>query len=371
MPSADGDGPSDHELLRRHVAGDSDAFGELFRRHRDRLWAVALRTVCDPDEAADALQDAMVSAFRRAADFRGESAVTTWLHRIVVNASLDRLRRRAARPALSAGDEQAFEALVAQDGDPARAADTRLDVDAALRILPPQQRAALVVVDMLGFSVPDRVAQRLDTVLAAEAANRNDPERAGKGSSRKATTPGRPTARRGFRLPSPRVLAPVAAAVVALAAGGYGLSLIGGGSTSSMQAASGTAPSASSSAAASAAKGAAEPAASARSQFKSSSQTVDVTPGTLRQYVEAELRLPRAERPTQPASSLVRGCVQRVAGTAPLELVQSALFEGQPTTIIVARTGQDYTAWVAGLDCSATNRDVLYLTTVPSGISGP
>src|SRR5208283_2074057 len=87
MPDANQDGPSDQELLRRHVAGDSDAFGELFRRHRDRLWAVALRTVCDPDEAADALQDAMVSAFRRAADFRGESAVTTWLHRIVVNAS--------------------------------------------------------------------------------------------------------------------------------------------------------------------------------------------------------------------------------------------------------------------------------------------
>ena len=128
--------PADQELLRRHVAGDAEAFGELFRRHRDRLWAVALRTLCDPEEAADALQDAMVSAFRRAADFRGESAVTTWLHRIVVNASLDRLRRRAARPALSTGDEQAFEALVAQDGDPARASDTRLDVDAALRLLP-------------------------------------------------------------------------------------------------------------------------------------------------------------------------------------------------------------------------------------------
>src|SRR5271154_4588666 len=147
--------PSDAELLRRHVAGDDQAFGELFRRHRDRLWAVALRTVCDPEEAADALQDAMVSAFRRAGDFRGESAVTTWLHRIVVNASLDRLRRRAVRPALSAGDELAFEALGAQEGDPARATDTRLDVDAALRILPPQQRAALVVVDMLGFSVAD------------------------------------------------------------------------------------------------------------------------------------------------------------------------------------------------------------------------
>jgi RNA polymerase sigma-70 factor, ECF subfamily len=157
MRGADGELPSDTELLRRHADGDSEAFGELFRRHRDRLWAVALRTVCDPDEAADALQDAMLSAFRRAGDFRGESAVTTWLHRIVVNASLDRLRRRAARP-VAAGDEQALEAMWANQGDPARVSDTRLDVDAALRILPPQQRAALVVVDMLGFSVADAAA---------------------------------------------------------------------------------------------------------------------------------------------------------------------------------------------------------------------
>ena len=165
MPDTPGPGrpePSDAELLRRHVAGDTEAFGELFRRHRDRLWAVALRTVCDPEEAADALQDAMVSAFRRAGDFRGESAVTTWLHRIVVNASLDRLRRRAARPAVSTGDEQAFEALVTQESDPARSTDIRLDVDAALRMLPPQQRAALVVVDMLGFGVAD-AAVILDT----------------------------------------------------------------------------------------------------------------------------------------------------------------------------------------------------------------
>jgi RNA polymerase sigma-70 factor (ECF subfamily) len=158
MQGAAGQSPSDSELLRRHVAGDNEAFGELFRRHRDRLWAVALRTVCDPEEAADALQDAMISAFRRAGDFRGDAAVTTWLHRIVVNASLDRLRRRAARPATSTGNEQALEALVPQDSDPARASDTRLDVDAALRTLPPQQRAALVMVDMLGFSVDDAAA---------------------------------------------------------------------------------------------------------------------------------------------------------------------------------------------------------------------
>src|SRR5690348_8867691 len=82
----------DKALLAAHVAGDPDAFGELIRRHRDRLWAVALRTLGDREEAADALQDAMISALRGSDKFRGDSAVTTWLHRIVVNACLDRIR---------------------------------------------------------------------------------------------------------------------------------------------------------------------------------------------------------------------------------------------------------------------------------------
>src|SRR6201991_5296656 len=122
MPDASGPGrpePSAAELLRRHGAGDPGAFGELFRRHRDRLWAVALRTACDPEEAADALQDAMVSAFRRAGDFRGKSAVTTWLHRIVVNASLDRLRRKASHAASSVGDEGTLDLLATQGRLPA------------------------------------------------------------------------------------------------------------------------------------------------------------------------------------------------------------------------------------------------------------
>jgi RNA polymerase sigma-70 factor (ECF subfamily) len=90
---------SDRDLLDAHLAGDPDAFGVLFTRHRDRLWAVALRTTGNPEDAADALQDAMISAFRRAGSFRGDAAVTTWLHRIVVNACLDRLRRRKVRAA--------------------------------------------------------------------------------------------------------------------------------------------------------------------------------------------------------------------------------------------------------------------------------
>jgi len=100
---------SDAELLARHIDGDADAFGELFLRHKDRLWAVALGTLSDPEDAADAVQDAMISAFRRADSFRGDSAVTTWLHRIVVNACLDRMRRRAARPATTGSDQQALD----------------------------------------------------------------------------------------------------------------------------------------------------------------------------------------------------------------------------------------------------------------------
>jgi RNA polymerase sigma-70 factor, ECF subfamily len=149
--------PTDGDLLRRHVNGDSEAFGVLFSRHRDRLWAVALRTLADADEAADALQDAMISAFRRAADFRGESAVTTWLHRIVINACLDRLRRKAARPATSGMDERTLDAVALGPAQPDQMADTdtSLDVLAALRTLPDEQRAALVLVDMLGYSVAD------------------------------------------------------------------------------------------------------------------------------------------------------------------------------------------------------------------------
>ena len=150
----------DAELLRRHTHGDHEAFGELFRRHRDRLWAVALRTLGDPEDAADALQDAMVSAFRRADSFRGDSAVTTWLHRIVINACLDRTRRVAARPATPAGGDQNLDAAAQATPahpapDPVAGRDTVLDVDAALRRLPDEQRSALVLVDMLGYPVAD------------------------------------------------------------------------------------------------------------------------------------------------------------------------------------------------------------------------
>lgn len=162
---------SDPELLAAHVAGDPDAFGELFRRHRDRLWAVALRTLGNPDDAADALQDAMVSAFRKADTWRGDSAVTTWLHRIVVNACLDRVRREKVRAAdpLPEDLESRIRTSIATTTttDPAELAEVherRDAVLAALAQLPAEQRAALVLVDMEGHPVAD-VALMLDCAV--------------------------------------------------------------------------------------------------------------------------------------------------------------------------------------------------------------
>ena len=151
-------GPTDAELLRAHVDGDPDAFAELVRRHRDRLWAVALRTVGDREEAADAIQDALLSAHRGAARFRGDSAVTTWLHRIVVNACLDRLRRRQAHPTVPLPDGSRTEDGAPSGPEPAAPIsdhDTALVVREALAALPPDQRAALILVDVQGYAVAE------------------------------------------------------------------------------------------------------------------------------------------------------------------------------------------------------------------------
>ncbi|MFE9722103.1 RNA polymerase sigma factor SigM [Streptomyces sp. NPDC005794] len=149
---------NDQDLLSQHVAGDPDAFGELVRRHRDRLWAVALRTLGDREEAADAVQDALVSAFRAAHTFRGQSAVTTWLHRITVNACLDRARKAASRKTAPVDDTDRLDQLMEPHESaeaPAERQDLHRELLAALATLPAEQRAALVLVDMQAYPVAE------------------------------------------------------------------------------------------------------------------------------------------------------------------------------------------------------------------------
>lgn len=140
---------TDAELLAAHVAGDRYAFEELFYRHHRQLYRLAVLTSRDPDDAADALQDALLSAHRTAPAFRNDSAVSSWLYRIVVNACLDRLRRNKTH-ACDELDDQLFRAA-----DPTGRVDTAIVVERALMRLPVAQRAAVVAVDMQGYSVAE------------------------------------------------------------------------------------------------------------------------------------------------------------------------------------------------------------------------
>jgi RNA polymerase sigma-70 factor (ECF subfamily) len=146
---------SDTELLARHAGGDAAAFGVLVARHRDRAWAVALRTLGDPSDAADAVQDAFVKAYRTAGAFRGDALFSTWLHRIVVNACLDLMRRSKVRPSVPL-DETA--AALADPADPQGRLDLGHDVVTALRRIAPDQRIAIVLVDLEGYSVEEAAA---------------------------------------------------------------------------------------------------------------------------------------------------------------------------------------------------------------------
>jgi RNA polymerase sigma-70 factor (ECF subfamily) len=157
MREAGRDDAADLECLRRHLAGDREAFGELLARHRGRMWAVALRTAGNPEDAADALQDAALSAFKAAGNFRQDAAVGTWLYRITVNACLDRLRRQAARPTVHYPDPDSpvWRQATEDPTDMAEQRELRLVLEQALAELPPDQRAAVVLVDVQGLPVEE------------------------------------------------------------------------------------------------------------------------------------------------------------------------------------------------------------------------
>lgn len=139
---------SDAELLAAHVAGDRYAFQELYSRHQRRLRRLARLTTGCPEDAEDALQDAMLSAHRGAGSFRYNAAVGSWLHRIVVNACLDRLRRNRLHHTEPLEEHPRVNDRTAE-------VETALELHAALRRLPTEQRAAVVTVDMHGYSIAD------------------------------------------------------------------------------------------------------------------------------------------------------------------------------------------------------------------------
>lgn len=125
------DSDDEPQLLTRLRAQDPAAFEQLVRRHGGWMLAVARRMLGSEDDARDAVQDALISAYRALGSFQEQSRLSTWLHRIVVNAALMKLRKRDRR------QERSIEELLPRfqdDGHPAEAAvEWRVSADQAVQ----------------------------------------------------------------------------------------------------------------------------------------------------------------------------------------------------------------------------------------------
>lgn len=135
-------------LVVRAQEGDARAFAELARRHQSALYRLAVRVVGDAVEAEDALQDALLDAWRRIGRFRGDAAFGTWMYRIVTNRCLDTVRRRRPEPV------EDVEVPARPADDPERAAERGAGMAAlrtALAALPDEQRVCWVLREMEGL----------------------------------------------------------------------------------------------------------------------------------------------------------------------------------------------------------------------------
>jgi len=142
-------------LVDRARRGDVDAFERLYQLHAGRVHALCLRLAGQPMEARELVQDTFVHAWEALPRFRGESSLTTWLHRIAVNAMLERRRRdrrRSARVSL-AGDEDEVEGAPLGGGSvPPADVATAIDLERAIAALPPGVRRAFVLHEVEGYS---------------------------------------------------------------------------------------------------------------------------------------------------------------------------------------------------------------------------
>jgi len=140
---------TDQELVARSVAGEQAAFTQLMRRHEDRIFSLALKMTGDRADALDATQDTFIAAYRQLPRFRGDSAFSTWVYRIGINACKDLLRRRNRHAFASEEDD-----LVATVPDRGPRIDEgvalRMDLAAALRSLPDDYREAVCLHDIGG-----------------------------------------------------------------------------------------------------------------------------------------------------------------------------------------------------------------------------
>ena len=144
----------DASLAARAQRGDMDAFEALYREHAGRVYALCLRLTADKVKARELTQDVFVRAWDALPQFRGDAKLTTWLHRIAVNAML--MQRRSDRRRLSRislADDDADDADASRAGaTPPRDVGSAIDLERAVAALPPGVRRAFVLHDVEGYS---------------------------------------------------------------------------------------------------------------------------------------------------------------------------------------------------------------------------
>lgn len=140
---------TDDALVRAAQGGDSSALDTLLRRHYDRVYALCRRLTGEPADAADACQDALMAIVRGLDGFDGRAAFGTWAYRVTTNACLDELRRKRRRPEPGLREGRAEPASPV---DEVESATTRADLDTALRTLPDEYRAVVVLRDVCALS---------------------------------------------------------------------------------------------------------------------------------------------------------------------------------------------------------------------------
>lgn len=142
------DGPRDEDLLAAFLEGEEAAFTTLMRRYESRIFSLALRMTGDRTDALDATQDAFISAFRRAASFRGEAAFGTWLYRIGINSCNDLLRKKGRLPVPREEERTEEGQLNPSSTTLEEDVATKIDVTAALAKLPLEYREAVAMHDL-------------------------------------------------------------------------------------------------------------------------------------------------------------------------------------------------------------------------------
>ena len=160
--------PDEAAVIARAAGGDRTAFAQLMEHYQSACYGLAYRLLSDADKAADATQDAFVHAYRAIATFRG-GVFRSWLLRITANASYDILRRQQRRPTTTLPDpeEGAAELPDLHAVNPvAEATKSELyrHLEVALRLLPADQRTAVVLCDVYGMDY-NEVAEMTKSAL--------------------------------------------------------------------------------------------------------------------------------------------------------------------------------------------------------------